>query len=80
MEEIKKDMLDGDDEDDGDYMDRLREVSGTGLVNTRIADRESEVFVTNCTILLTLINIVDRCLQLISLVSIEKTPENIIAW
>ncbi len=43
MEEIKKDMIDGDEDEDGDYMDRLREVSGTGLVNTRIADRESEV-------------------------------------
>lgn len=42
MEEIKKDLLDGEDEDDS-YMDRLREVSGTGLVNTRISDRESEV-------------------------------------
>jgi hypothetical protein len=46
MEEIKKDMLD-EDGDDGDYMDRLREVSGTGLVNTRISDRESEVSATD---------------------------------
>jgi hypothetical protein len=44
MEEIKKDMLEDEDENgDDEYMDRMREVSGTGLVNTRIADRESEV-------------------------------------
>jgi hypothetical protein len=44
MEEIKKDMLEDEDENgDGEYMDRMREVSGSGLVNTRISDRESEV-------------------------------------
>ena len=44
MEEIKKDLMEDEDgNDDGDYMNRLREVSGSGLVNTRIADRENEV-------------------------------------
>lgn len=43
MEEIRKDMLNEDEEDTGEYMDRLREVSGTGLINTRISDRENEV-------------------------------------
>lgn len=46
MDEIRKDMLEEDDEENGDYMDRLREVSGSGLVNTRISDRESEVCVS----------------------------------
>jgi hypothetical protein len=43
MEEIKKSMLQGEEDDDGEYLDRLREASGSGLVNTRIADRENEV-------------------------------------
>jgi hypothetical protein len=42
MEEIKKAMLE-DEEEDGEYLDRLRENSGSGLVNTRISDRETEV-------------------------------------
>lgn len=44
MEEIKKSMLEEEDGDDN-YLDKLREVSGTGLVNTRISDRENEVFI-----------------------------------
>ena len=44
MEEIRKDMLEDDDDNDDEYLNRLREGNGSGLVNTRIADRESEVF------------------------------------
>jgi hypothetical protein len=42
MEEIKKAMME-DEEEDEEYLDRLRENSGSGLVNTRISDRETEV-------------------------------------
>ncbi|KAJ1428004.1 splicing factor 3B subunit 1 [Ochromonadaceae sp. CCMP2298] len=31
-----------EEEEDGEYLDRLRENSGSGLVNTRISDRETE--------------------------------------
>ena len=44
MEEIKKSMLEEEDGDDS-YLDKFREVSGTGLVNTRISDRENEVII-----------------------------------
>lgn len=43
MEQIRKDMLEDEDDNDEEYLDRLREGNGSGLVNTRIADRESEV-------------------------------------
>jgi len=43
MEEIRKDMLEDDDDNDDEYLNRLKEGNGSGLVNTRIADRESEV-------------------------------------
>ena len=36
-------MLEDDDDNDDEYLNRLREGNGSGLVNTRIADRESEV-------------------------------------
>jgi len=42
MEEIKRAMLEDDDEDEN-YLDSLRQNSGSGLINTRISDRESEV-------------------------------------
>ena len=48
VDDIKKDMLEDEEDNNETYLDRLREVSGTGLVNTRIADRESEV--TNLTL------------------------------
>ena len=43
VEDIRKEMLADEKDADGDYMNRLKEVSGSGLVNTRISDRESEV-------------------------------------
>lgn len=42
MEEIKRAMLEDDDEDEN-YLDSLRQNSGSGLINTRISDRENEV-------------------------------------
>lgn len=45
MEEIKRAMLEDDDEDEN-YLDSLRQNSGSGLINTRISDRENEVSLT----------------------------------